>query len=203
MMGTVMEPASMRIARLGEAVALLKLFFAGEMFSFSGRFYDVKDAIASPAAVQSPRPPIVLGGGGPRMLTLAAAEADVVTLNVILRSGDMVADRSASGTDAQVRERIALIRDVSGRRFDDIELGLYVHMCRVGERAASAASDVAAAMGMSTEDALASPHVLVGTHDEVTAKLQRIRDEYRISYFSIDNDATGSFAPIVERLAGT
>jgi probable F420-dependent oxidoreductase len=202
-MGLPMEGPAVRIDRLAEAVAIAKRYFAGERFSFTGRFYRVDDAIALPRVVQSPRPPIVLGGGGRRMLTLAAAEADIVTLNITLRTGDMVADRSASGSVSQFRERVALVRDVAGDRFDDVELGIYVHVCRVGHDASAGVAEAAAAMGMDPDAAVESPHVLVGTPSEVAAKLRHLRDEYSLSYFSIDNDAVEAFAPVVERLAGT
>ena len=202
MMGIPMDRPGVRIDRLGEAVAIVKQFFAGEPFSFKGEFYNVSEAMARPRAVQQPRPPIVLGGGGKRMLTLAAAEADIVTLNIILRTGDMMVDRAASASEPQVRERIALIRDVAGARFDDIELGLYVHFCMVGDDASAGVGDVAGAIGLDAEDALASPHVLVGTVNEVAAKVQLLRDEYYLSYISIDYEVAEAFAPVVERLTG-
>jgi probable F420-dependent oxidoreductase len=203
MMGIPMDRPSVRIDRLAEAVAIVKRFFDGETFSFNGEFYNVGEAIARPPAVQQPRPPIVLGGGGRRMLTLAAAEADIVTLNVILRTGDMIADRAASASEPQVRQRVALIRDVAGTRFNDIELGLYVHFCIVGDNASIGVADVVTAMDLDAGEALASPHVLVGSPAEVAAKVQRLRDEYSVSYISIDYDAAEAFAPVVERLAGT
>jgi probable F420-dependent oxidoreductase len=202
-MGVAMERPAVRIGRLAEAVAIVKRFFSGEPFSFSGRFYDVRNVVPKPRVVQTPRPPIVLGGGGTRMLTLAAAEADVVTLNVVLRTGDMVAARSTSASQDQVRARVALVHETAGTRFDQIELGIYVHFCRIGAYDSGAVAGAAAAMGMDPDDAVASPHVLVGTTDEVVAKLQRLRDECYISYVSIDNDAAEEFAPVVERLAGT
>jgi probable F420-dependent oxidoreductase len=201
--GITMDTPGARIARLAEAVVITKRFFAGDPFSFEGRYYDVRDVVGRPRPVQSPRPPIVLGGGGRQMLTLAAQEADIVTLNIVLRTGDMSADRGASASASQVAERVALVRHVAGARFDDIELGLYVHFCKVTDDPAGAARELAPAMHMDPDDVLASPHVLVGSHQQIAGKMQRLRDDYDLSYVSIDSVSTEELAPVVERLSGT
>ena len=68
-----------RIDRLAEAIAVLKAAFSGERFSFTGQHYQVRGHAAGRAPCQRPHPPLMIGAVGPRLLVLAAWEADIVT----------------------------------------------------------------------------------------------------------------------------
>jgi alkanesulfonate monooxygenase SsuD/methylene tetrahydromethanopterin reductase-like flavin-dependent oxidoreductase (luciferase family) len=70
-------PARERNERLGEALEVITRMFAGPRASFDGRHYRITDLPTAPAPVQSPRPPIHIGGSGPATLALAARYADV------------------------------------------------------------------------------------------------------------------------------
>jgi probable F420-dependent oxidoreductase len=61
-----------------------------------------------PPPVQTP-PPIMVAGAGDKLLTMAAAQADIVAI-------------ASMGTEAEVAERIAFVEEKAGDRFDDIEL---------------------------------------------------------------------------------
>ena len=69
-----------RVARLAEAVAIIKGLLEGEQVSFTGRHYRVTGHRIEPLPVQRPHPPILIGGNGRRLLALAAREADIVGL---------------------------------------------------------------------------------------------------------------------------
>ena len=56
-------------------------------FSFAGEHYTITDYDGLPKPVQSPHPPILIGGGGPRVLSIAAREADIVGINGTLHAG--------------------------------------------------------------------------------------------------------------------
>ena len=71
--GIPFDPASVRIARLAEAVHLLKLLLSGERTTFSGEFYSVDGLQIPPAPVQRPHPPLVIGGGSPKFSPLRRA----------------------------------------------------------------------------------------------------------------------------------
>jgi probable F420-dependent oxidoreductase len=77
-LGVPYDPAGRRIDRMEEAVTIIKRLFAGETVTVAGDHYRLRGARLSPRTVQRPRPPILLGGGGPRMLRIAAREADIV-----------------------------------------------------------------------------------------------------------------------------
>src|SRR5918993_2731278 len=78
--GIPFDPASVRIARLEEAVHLLKLLLSGERTTFSGQYYSVDGLQIPPAPVQRPHPPLVIGGGGPDNLSLAGGGGGIVGL---------------------------------------------------------------------------------------------------------------------------
>src|SRR5918911_860639 len=80
--GLRLDPPGVRIERLEEAVRLIKQLFTGEPQSFSGKYYTTDGLVSRPTPVQRPHPPILIGGGGRRMLSLAARQADIVSLNL-------------------------------------------------------------------------------------------------------------------------
>jgi len=102
-----------RYARLDEALQLVKLLWAQERTTYLGRFYQVEDAPCDPKPVQSPHPPITIGGSGLGSLRIAAAHADRVNL---------------IGPATKCAERIGKLEQLcadAGRNFDDIELSVH------------------------------------------------------------------------------
>src|SRR5258708_23938699 len=85
--GIRLGPPGVRMERMAEALQIIKSFFAGGSVSFTGKHYKVDGVEAAPVPVQKPHPPIVLGGGGRRMLQLAGREADIVSVNFNLSGG--------------------------------------------------------------------------------------------------------------------
>jgi probable F420-dependent oxidoreductase len=74
--GLDFDRGAVRVARLAEAVAIVKGLFGGERLTFAGKYYRVRDHLIAPLPVQRPRPPLLIGGNGRRLLSLAASEAD-------------------------------------------------------------------------------------------------------------------------------
>ena len=83
--GIPFDSPGVRIERMEEGLAIIKGLLAGGKFSFTGKHYRITSLEGTPSPVQKPHPPIVLGGGGRRMLRLAAREADIVNVNYDLR----------------------------------------------------------------------------------------------------------------------
>ncbi|MGH7962884.1 MAG: LLM class flavin-dependent oxidoreductase, partial [Candidatus Binatia bacterium] len=76
-----------RARRLKEAVEVLKLLFTQEKTTFAGKYYQLKDAMFEPKAVQKPYPPLLIGGMGPKLIQpLAAQHADI--WHFFVRDGD-------------------------------------------------------------------------------------------------------------------
>jgi hypothetical protein len=61
---------------------------------------------------------------------------------------------------------------------------------------------MAPALGISPDDALASPHVLAGSVGQCVETLLMWRERWGLSYIAISEDAMVEFAPVVEALGG-
>lgn len=209
--GIPFDPQPVRVARLAEAIAVLKGCFADGPFSFAGAHYTIRDHDAQPKPVQRPHPPILVGGGGRRVLELAGREADSVSLAPRFAPGSAGARRDPrTVTVAATEEKIDWIRAAAGERFDRIELNVYPSLVpvtlvadnEVRRAAADLAADVEARTGIpiGVDELLAAPNVLVGSVDSLVAKLRDLRAGLGISSFMVGDIDT--LAPVVERLAG-
>jgi probable F420-dependent oxidoreductase len=205
--GLPFEPNGVRVSRLTEAVAVLKGCFADGPFSFAGEHYVVSDYDAGPTPVQRPHPPILIGGGGRRTLTLAAREADVVGLAPRTLREQRVDPRSL--TFAATAEKVDWVREAAGGRFDDLTFNVYPSAWPVtvtddvrGE-AAKVIDYLEGRSGIALTEAevLDAPHLFIGTIDSLVEKFQSLRERLGIS--SIMVGGVDDLTPVVERLAGT
>jgi len=202
--GLPFDPPGIRIRRLGESVALIKQFFTQDSVTFAGEYYRVTDLAGFPKPAQRPHPPIFIGGGGKKTLTLAAREADIAGLERRLKDGYGGSDPSER-TEAALAEKVALLREVAGERFPAIELNYGVAHVIVTENRQQAAEQRArerAATGVTPEQILADPYLLIGTVEHIVETLQRRREQLGISYLHVFWDEIDVFAPVVARLAG-
>jgi probable F420-dependent oxidoreductase len=201
-MGVRWDPAPARIERLEEVVALMKAHFAGEQIDVAGRHVRVSRYAGVPAPVQRPRPPIMIGGGAQRVLTLAGREADIVSLNFNNAAGRL-GPASVQGSTAEETERkIGWIRDGAGSRFGDIELEIAAYFTVVTDDTAGRTAEMAAGFGLEPAQLAVHPHVLVGSVTEISERLIERRERYGISYVTVGVKAMDDFAPVVERLSG-
>jgi probable F420-dependent oxidoreductase len=192
-----------RIERMEEGLQIIKGLMAGGSFSFTGKHYQINDMEGYPSPVQKPHPPIVIGGGGRRMLRLAAREADIVNVNFDLREGRASRGTARTGLAEATDEKLAWVKDAAGARFEQIELSIYIYMANITDDRDSVAAAMAPGIGTEPSAVLEMPHFLIGTVEELAEQLQRRRDRYGSSYVIVPGDVAESFAPVVERLAGT
>lgn len=205
--GLSFEPVAVRVGRLAESVRVLKGCFADGPFSFSGRHYTITDYEGVLKPIQQPHPPFFIGGGGRRLLTLAAREAD--TVGFAPRLLPSMRGDPASITSAATEEKIGWVREAAGDRFESLELNVYPSMApvTVTPDPRSAAAEVAdrmlarAGVSISVDELLDSPHIFIGTVESLTEKLVALRQRLGIS--SIMVGSLGELDAVVERLAGT
>ena len=204
--GIWFEPPGARLGRLAEAITVLKGCFADGPFSFSGEHYTITGHNGAPEPVQRPHPPILLGGGGKRVLTLAAREAQIIGLGTRSTSDNRLDPTSM--TAAATEEKIRWIREAAGDRFDAIELntlpvsGPVVITGTPIAEARRRADQIRESTGveLTVEEILDSPHVFIGSVRDLTRKCVEMRERFGISSFlTLDLDA---LAPVVEELAG-
>ena len=199
--GIPFDAPGTRVERLEEAVTIIKGLLAGERVTFAGRHYTITDLEGRPAPVQRPHPPLAIGGGGRRTLSLAAREASIVGLVPRARrdgGGLDLADLS----DAATREKLAWIRAAAGERFDSLELNALIQAVAVGEARMEAADRLAARFKVAREIVLETPYVLLGTVEEICETVRQRREHYGISYLTVFERDMEAFAPVVARLAG-
>jgi probable F420-dependent oxidoreductase len=188
---------------LGEALAVIDQLWSDTPCTFAGKHFTVSGLDGRPKPVQRPRPPVLVGGGGRRVLSFAARSADIVGLNVDLRRGVIDANAGPNATDDATAEKLAWIRDAAGDRFSQLELHVRVHLVIVTDDRWSMATALGPAFGLTPEQALRSPHALAGSVEEIVDDLVERRERWGISYVGVGADALHPLAPVVAKLAGT
>ncbi len=199
------EPAE-RIERLEESVAVLKGLFGPEPLTFAGAHYRIDELDGLPKPVQRPHPPLLVGGGGRKVLSVAGRHADIVSVNPSLRDGVVTADLLEDATAERIDQKVAWVREAAaaaGRRPDEVELQLNLLVCQVAGRAGQARRAVSSLAGGADPGLLEkSPAVLSGSVGQCVEALQERRERFGISYVNLGGDVE-ALAPIVARLAGT
>jgi probable F420-dependent oxidoreductase len=205
--GIPFQAPATRIARLEEAIRVLKRLFAETPASFSGEHYALTVLDGYPKPAQRPHPPILIGGAGKRMLALAAREADIIHfLPSAIATGTLVAN-PLDRLSATLLERIAWVREQAGTRFDRIELAPSTIVVIADDRQAAIERLIEEngwrEHGIGVEQIRDMPGVFVGTVDEIATAMIERRDRFGFSYIVVPSAEMELCAPIVARLAGT
>jgi probable F420-dependent oxidoreductase len=201
--GIPYDPPSVRVDRFEEGIAVIKGLMADGPFSFEGRHYRIAGHNGLPKPRQRPHPPIIIGGGGKRVLSIAAREADIVSVNANLREGLGGPETAPNMVPAETSRKVEWVRQAAGDRFDQIELNVLIGFALVTDDAKSIAEAMAPAFGdITPEEALHVPACLVGTVDFMVDELQRRREKWGFSYIAFEGEWE-ALAPVVSRLAGT
>jgi probable F420-dependent oxidoreductase len=201
--GMTYDRPGVRIDRLEEALTVIKGVMADGPFSFAGEHYTITNYNGMPKPVQRPRPPILVGGGGKRVLGIAVREADIVGVNGSLHAGVIGPDALGTMTLEAVIERIGWVREFAGDRIDDIELNIRAFFVSVTEDRKSVLDGIASLLSVDPTLVENSPFALVGSVSSITEDLLRRRDELGFTYVVVGPDDIETFAPVVAALAGT
>jgi len=202
--GIPLDRPGVRIDRLAESIAILKGLWADGPLTFRGEHYRITGLEGDPKPLQRPGPPLVIGGGGRRVLALAAREADIVGINAKLDSGRADDPATAPSLNpASTDDKVRWVREAAGPRYADLELQALAGFVMITDDAASIASLMAGAFETTPEEVLDSPVGLVGTIDEICETLERRRARWDMTYHVVPIEQVEAFAPVVARLAGT
>lgn len=204
MIGIPFDPASVRISRMEEAVRVIKGLANAGPFEFEGDHYRIAGFEGAPRPVQQPLPPLYIGGGGRRMLTFAAREADIVGFGARGLPAGML--DLPDITAAKLRRKVNWVREAAAEASREPELNILIFVFELtDDRQAAAERLVDQLPGLTVEDLLESPHALIGTPEQMAEDVRRRRKEFGISYVVINTgDAAhiDQFAPVVAMLAG-
>lgn len=201
--GIAYDPPGVRIDRFEEGLQVVKGLWGDGPFTFEGEHYRISGLSGFPKPVQKPHPPVLVGGGGQRVLTVAARHADIIGLNANLRAGEISTDAAKTATEGATIEKLDWIRAAAGDRYDDLEFNVLVFMATITDDRESLVEGMAPMFELTPAEALAVPHVLVGSVDQVIDELVERRETFGMSYITLQGDAMDSFAPVVAKLTGT
>ena len=201
--GMAYDPPGVRVDRFVEGLAVIKGVLSGEPFSFDGTHYRIDNHTGRPLPVQRPRPPILIGAGGPRLLRIAGQEADIVGINPTIASGAV--DRSAITDMASDRidAKVAAVRAGAGDRIDAIELNVRAFIVNVTDDRRGVAESTAGLMRITPNELLEMPFSCIGTPAQIADDLRARRERWGFSYVIVGAVDVDAFAPVVAELAGT
>ncbi len=202
--GLTNDRPGVRIDRMEESIAVLKSLWSDDTTTtFEGRHYSLTGAVGAPTPVQRPHPPIIIGGGGRRVLGIAAREADIVGINPNLASGHIGAEVIASTAPELYDQRVAWVRAAAGDRFDQLELQCLTFLVQVVPDRRQALERLAQLLSVEPEQAAGSPVALIGSVDEIVEVLRERRQRFGFTYIVVHQAEMEAFAPVVAALAGT
>ncbi|MFI7102171.1 LLM class F420-dependent oxidoreductase [Streptomyces sp. NPDC050161] len=162
------------------------------------------DPAYAPKPAQRPRPPLLIGGNGPRMLRLAAKHAQIAAF-----SGGRQAPGKPEGTlellsAEQVAASVARYQEFAADRAEPAELNILVQQVLVTDDRRAAAREFAAhGVGLDEDQVLDAPTVLIGTPEQMADQLRERRERYGFSYITVLDPFMEAFAPVIAELQGS
>jgi probable F420-dependent oxidoreductase len=198
-LGIPYETPKVRVDRMEEALALIKRLWTEERVTHDGTYYRVRDATVLPRPTQRPHPPVMIGGGGARMLRIAAREAQIVALAPTGNARGRPMLRTL--TLGSVEKRIATLRRAP--RFAELELNVIVFDAQVTDASRSIVAALAARLGSAVTTIVETPFFMYGSRASLVEDLIARRDRLGISYIALPGGVMRAFAPVVATLRGT
>jgi|SRR5579863_3546818 len=201
--GIPFDPAPERLRRFSEYVRVVKGVMAPGPFSFAGEFFTIDSMADEPPVRQQPHPPIMIGATRPKMLALAAREADIVSLNML---------QAPDPSERFLTTMVEQVRAAAADRLAGLELQLPIAATIPhptggidAVRAAVAAGEPFIAMLASKfgEEALAdSPMVLTGPPALMAQKLSELSSRHGIASVMIPMPQMEALSEVIKELNG-
>jgi probable F420-dependent oxidoreductase len=200
--GMPYDAAGVRIDRFIEGLEIIKRAMNEGAFSFSGKHYTINNYDGLPKPIQRPCPPILIGGGGKRVLSFAAREADIIGINGTMTAGVVGPDAISSMTADAVEEKVSIVRSAAGPRLADIEMNIRAFFVKVTDDASGTISGMAQMIGVEPTMVADTPFALIGPVNKIVDDLLARRERWGFSYVIVGAEDVDSFAPVVAALNG-
>jgi len=200
--GIPYERAGLRIDRMIEGIDVMKGCFAQGAFSYAGKHYTITNYDGLPKPIQAPCPPILIGGGGKRVLTYAAQVADIIGINATMSAGAVGPEAISTMTAEAVDGKVDIIRETAGDRFNHVEMNIRAFLVNITDDAAGAISRLAAGMGVEESMVAETPFALMGPPSKLIEDLIARRERWGFSYVIVGGEDIEKFAPVVAALSG-
>lgn len=197
--GIPLDPPGVRLDRFAEALQIVKAYFHQEEVTFTGTHYQVNGVKVGIKPMQRPHPPIYIGGGGKRVLSMAAREADIVGL--VARNNARGLDWSTALSPAN-REKLFWILEAAGSRFSQLEFSSTIFIAVPTDHSAAVAQQMGSRLGLTAEQTLDCMQILLGSPNQMVDELQRRREIFGVSCIEVVEAHMEALAPVVARLAG-
>ena len=199
--GIPYDSPKVRIDRFIEGVAVIRGAMAEGAFSFSGDHYTITNYNGQPKPIQA-RPPLLIGGGGKRVLSYAAREADIIGINGTMTAGVVGPEALSTMTAESVDEKVAIVAAAGAHRINDIEMNIRTFFVKVTNDRAATVDGISSMFGVSKDMIDASPFALIGSVEECIEQLLERRERWGFSYTIVGAENIDECAPIVAALRG-
>jgi probable F420-dependent oxidoreductase len=195
--GQAFDPPAIRKARLAEASEILRKLLDGERVTYTGEHYRIHDAVTLRPAQE--HVPMLIAVNGRKALAHAARHADTVGLTMLGRTLADGQSHEARWEPERLDATVGWLREQAVDRRPRPELHALIQSIVITKDREKAATAMAGRIrGLGVEDALVTPFLALGTHDQIADHLLASRERWGISYYSVrDIDA---FAPVIERV---
>jgi probable F420-dependent oxidoreductase len=199
--GIPYDSPGVRIDRFLEGLHIIRQSMGAEPFSFEGKHYTITGYNGLPKPVNGV-PKVLIGGGGKRVLGIAAREADIVGINPSMHTGVVGPETFMHMSAEAVDEKIAIVRAAAGDRMGDIEMNIRSFLVNVTDDGQGARDRLAGALGVPADFLSESPFALIGSPNELVERLLERRERWGFSYVIVGQEDVEKFAPVVAQLAG-
>jgi len=200
--GIAYDPPGVRVSRLSEAVDILRALWVDGKCDYEGTHYRLSGAQGLPRPHSPAGPALVIGGGSPKVLDLAARKADIVGVNPNLRAGVIGPGIAAEVLASRYDEKVSWVRAAAGDRWGEFEMQCLCFIVQVGTDRDEAVRNIAPMFGLPEEDAGSVPIALVGTVDQICETIQERRERWGFNYWVVHQLEMEAFAGVVEALDG-